>query len=488
VWKGFHNLGSFFPVAGDDAVSMSSLEGKAAMKKRQHVLLAVGVTASLVGLTACGGGGGGGGAEEGGGTEFTASPSGDLKVWGFENADDVGQARLDYAAAQLKDVKIDLDATAFDAQKFTTSVAGGNVPDVVQMDRRFVPTYAAQDLIMPLDKCFEAHDMDPTTAFYENVIGEVAFEDQYFAVPQFFQPPAIIVNKNVMEEAGVTNEDIDTSDPDRLIAAIEKMYKEDGGNPSVLGFDPVATGQTGLWIEGMGGKIVDDKGVPTLDNPDNIVGIEYLKRITDAQGGFAKLKSFTDSFDVFGENNQYVANQVGAQVNAQWYPNVLSPYVDDISINAVPFLDAEGQPFSLAGGSAFVIPANAKNPDAGCAWMINTVTTDAWLAAGEARKKTRDADGGINTGLFTGSPEADQQIREQYVAPSGNEDFDQVIQTYYDVVDYGVSYAVSPAGQEINTELVNAVTAALLGDKTAEEALKDAQAAAMRAYETVTAG
>jgi multiple sugar transport system substrate-binding protein len=459
------------------------------MKKRQHVLLAAGITASLA-LTACGGGGGGGGGEEdgGGGTEFTESPTGDLRVWGFENADDVGKARLAHAEEQLADVNIEIDATTFDSQKFTTATAGGDIADVVQMDRRFVPTYAAQDLIMPIDQCFEAHGIDPATHFYENVVGEVTYENKIWAVPQFFQPPAIITNLNVMEEAGVTNEDIDTSDPDRLIAAIDKMYAEEGGNPSVLGFDPVATGQTGLWIQGMGGQLVDAEGRPTLDDPSNVAGIEVLKRIADAQGGFAKLKSFTDSFDVFGENNQYVANQVGSQVNAQWYPNVLSPYVDQININAVPFRDANGEPFSLAGGSAFVIPAGAKNPDAACAWAINTITTDAWLAAGEARAATREADGGINTGLFTGSPEADQQIRDQYVAESGNENFDQVINTFYEVVDFGESYAVSPAGEQINTELVNAVTAALLGDKTPEEALADAQAAAERAYDTVTAG
>lgn len=69
---------------------------------------------------------------------------------------------------------------------------------------------------------------------------------------------------------------------------------------------------------------------------------------------------------------------------------------------------------------------------------------------------------------------------------SGNESFDQVIETYYDVVSYGQSFGSSPAGQDINQELVNAVTATLLGDKTAEQALADAQAAALRAYENVT--
>jgi len=70
--------------------------------------------------------------------------------------------------------------------------------------------------------------------------------------------------------------------------------------------------------------------------------------------------------------------------------------------------------------------------------------------------------------------------------PSGNEGMDQVIQTYYDVVEYGVSHGASPVGQEITNELTNAVTAALLGDKTAEQALTDAQATVMRAYENVT--
>ncbi len=62
---------------------------------------------------------------------------------------------------------------------------------------------------------------------------------------------------------------------------------------------------------------------------------------------------------------------------------------------------------------------------------------------------------------------------------------DQVIATYYEVLDYGQSIGASPVGQEITNELTNAVTAALLGDKTAEQALADAQATVMRAYENV---
>lgn len=454
------------------------------MRKRILGIAAMAAASAIV-LAGCGGGGGEDPAAD---VDFGSEPTGTLKAWGFENADDVGTSRMDHAAEQLSDVEVDLDATAFDAQKFTTRVASGNVPDVVQMDRRYVTTYAAQNLIMPLDACFEAQDVSPRDHWYPFVVDDVTYDDEIWAVPQFYQPPAILVNKKVLAETGVTVEEIDTSQPDVLLGAIEKMYQESGGVPSRLGFDPVATGQSGLWILGMGGQLNDEEGAPTLDDPSNIAGVEMLKQITDAQGGFASVKSFTDSFDTFGDNNQFVANQVGAQVNAQWYPNVLSPYMDQIDIEAVPFRNSEGEPFSVASGTAFVIPVGAENPAAACAWMINLTSDDAWNAAGEARGETRAAEGGINTGLFTGSPSADQAIREEWVTESGNAGFDQVISTYYDVVEYGQSFGSSPAGQEIQNELNNAVTAALLGDKTPEEALADAQSAAMRAYENATAG
>jgi multiple sugar transport system substrate-binding protein len=454
------------------------------MRKRMVGLVAIGAASALL-LAGCAGGG-----EEApsGDVDFSAEPTGTLKAWGFENADDVGQARLDYAAEQLSDVDIELDATAFDTQKFTTRIASGDVPDVVQMDRRYVAQFASQGLVLPLDACFEAQDVTPSDQWYQSVVDDVTLDGSIWAVPQFYQPPAILVNMKVMEEAGVTPEDIDTSDPDKLLAAVEKMYQESDGVPTRLGLDPVSTGAAELWVLGQGGQLTDEEGKPTLDDPSNVAGIELLKQINDAQGGFAKVKSFTDSFDTFGENNQFVANQVGSQINAQWYPNVLSPYVDQIDIQAVPFKDANGEPFSVAGGTSFVIPVGAENPAAACAWMNALTTHDAWMAAGEARAATREADGGINTGLFTGSPAADQEIRDTFVKPSGNDNFDQVISTYYDVVGYGQTYGASPAGLTIQSELNNAVGAALLGEKTVEEALAAAQDAAMRAYESATAG
>src|SRR3954469_11862296 len=278
------------------------------MKRKRAVLIALTV-ASAVGLTtACGSSDSGGGTANG--ADFTANPKGSMSAWAFDNPDDVGQARINDAKAALKNVKIKMDETAFDAQKFTTRVAGGNVPDVVQMDRQFVATYAAQGLIQPLDQCYSVHNVDPQKQYYSSVVDDITYKDKIYAVPQFYQPPAIITNERVMKAAGVTDADIDTSNPDKLVAAIGKMYKESGGNPAVLGFDPVAGGQAPLWVLRYGGQLVGSDGKPTLDNSKNVTGLEVLKKIVDAQGGYAKVKSFSDTFDTFGDNNQFVKDQV----------------------------------------------------------------------------------------------------------------------------------------------------------------------------------
>ena len=457
------------------------------MKKRQRVLLAATAMASIAALTACGSGGGGNN-NSGADVDFTAAPTGTLNAWGFENADDVGQSRLDYAAEQLSDVDIKIEATAFDAQKFTAATASGNVPDVVQMSSQYVGTYAAKGLILPLDECLAANDVT-ADHWYDSVIGDVTYDDTIYAVPQFYQPPAIITNTRLLEAAGLTNDDIDTSDRERLLSAVQKLYKEQGGNPSTLGLDPQVPGTAGLWFLGNGGQIMDEDGKPTLDNEANVDALTFLKELTDAQGGFAKVKSFIDTFDMFGAENQYVKDQVAAEINAQWYPNVLAATQANITINAVPFKDKDGNPFTVASGTAFVVPKGAENPAAACAWAINLTSDDAWMAAGEARAKTIEEDpdpNRMNTGLFTGSPSADQAIREKFVVPTGNAGFDQVIATYYDVVGEGKSFGSSAAGQEIQTELQTAVTAALNGEKTPEEALADGQAAALRAWEQTT--
>ena len=419
---------------------------------------------------------------------FTKEVSGALKISGFNPSDEVGQARADYAKQQLAGVEVQLDTTSFDPQKFAAQAASGNVPDLLQMDRSAVATLADKGLIVALDECYAVQGVTPEQQYYPSTIADVTYDDKVYAVPQFFQPLGLLVNKRVLKAGGVSLEELDTAKPDQMVAVAKKLQQQKGGNPSVLGFDPDLPGSAYAWFKVFGGNTNDENGKPTLDDPNNVKALTWMKQVEDAQGGFAKVKSFKDTWDQFGDKNQFVRDQVAVQTAQQWYPNVLANTKDDISLAAVPIKTLEGKPIAMAPGTAFAVAAAAKNKSAACAWAIKTTSEAAWVAAGQARTATVEKNKSINTGLFTASPVADQAVRTQFVKPSGNTDFDQVIAAYYDVLPGNVSRGASAVGQLLDQDFNNAVSVALTGEKPPEQALADAQAAALRAWDQSKAG
>ena len=454
------------------------------MKNHLLVRMAAATATVTLSLTACGGGTNDGD-QPAAAIDFAGAPEGTVATMGFNPSDEVGTSRADLAEERLEGVEITMDTSDFDPQKFAALAAAGNLPDVVQMDRSYVATFAQKGLIMPLDECFAAHDVDPADHWYPAVVSEASWDGSVYAAPQFFQPSIVIINKRVAHAAGLTAADIDTSDPERLLMAAESMTALNGAQPTTLGFDPDMPGSIATWITIFGGRIMEDEGKPTLDQAENVEALTFLLELMDAQGGYPEVKSFKDTWDVFGDQNQYVTDKVGAATWAQWYINVLSNTKDAVDLDAQPVRDLDGTPFAMAGGTAFAIPAAAKNPVAGCAWLTTVTSLDAWTAAGDARAATVEEKGSLNTGLFTGSPAADQAVRDAHVVETGNPGFDAMITAAYDSLADTRTAGSSPVGQQINDALKNAAGVALSKEQTPQEALEEAQATAMREWDAL---
>jgi len=137
-------------------------------------------------------------------TQFSKSVSGSLKVYGFNPSDEVGKSRSDYATSQLKGVKVSLDTSSFDTQKFAAQAAAGQVPGLIYADRTEIDTLADKKLIMPLDRCYGVWGVTPTQRYYSSVINDVSYQGHVYGVPEFFQAEAIIANKRVLQKSGVS--------------------------------------------------------------------------------------------------------------------------------------------------------------------------------------------------------------------------------------------------------------------------------------------
>ena len=412
-----------------------------------------------------------------------ASLSGQLSVMGFGTDDEIATTRLDEAKKALGgDVDVKLVKGELDIQQFLAAVASGDAPSLVYADRNQIGTFASRGAVLPLTDCIEGEDID-TDAFRESALDEVTFDGDVYGIPEFNVVQIVQANADLMQQAGVTMDDIDGSDWDALTAASAKMSKQQGGKISVIGYDTKLPEFLPLWVKADGGSMISDDGRKAqLDSPEVVEALEFAAKVYDDQGGFGKVKAFRDSADFFGSGNQFASGTLGAMPMEQWYVNVLNEVSPDVHMDFEAVKDKDDEPIAFASGSAWAIPKGAPEPEAACRFAKAMTETDTWLEAAQARIEARKTEGGTFTGLLTGNKEADDKIRE-LVQPSGSEVWDDAVEATYLANDHTFSMPANPAGNEFEQAWQDGVNRVLNGQQSPEEAMAQAQDEAQAALD-----
>ena len=455
------------------------------MRTRRHshpllVTTAVGA-AALVTLSGCAvGTGGQSGADD---AEYSsdATLDGELSVMGFSGVDEVATSRMDFAEQQLGDgVEVKLTEGELDLQQFLSAAATGSPPDLIYANRDQIGSLAARGAILPLGSCFEGEDID-ADAFVEPALEQVTLGGDVYGVPEFNTVQITMANADLLEEAGLSVDDVNGSDWEAMSAANEALMQRDG-SLSVIGVDSKLPEFFPLWARANGVELLSEDGrEANLDDPAAIEALEWAVGIYDAQGGFGDVKALRDSADFFGEGNQFATGVLGAMPMEQWYVNVLNDVSPDAPMVFDTVRDHEGEPIAYASGSAWAIPSGAENPEAACRWARAMTSVDAWIAAAEARLDLREEEGKPFTGILTGNAEADEQIRE--MVTSGGEPWDSAVEAVYEANEHTFTLPANPADAEFEAALNDAINDVLSGDAEAADALTRAQETAQEALD-----
>jgi multiple sugar transport system substrate-binding protein len=426
----------------------------------------------------CGGDGNGGGEGDAGTVQKSAGDT--LTILGFGEGDDIAQARAKIASKALAPAKVKSPEGEFNDQQFLAAVASGDVPDIVYVEREKVGTYAARGAFEPLTSCIEGQGID-MSQYREAAVSSVTYDGTVYGIPEFMINRVLIINEDAAQQAGVAVSDINTTDWDGLRQATRKLTQMSGGKLKRIGFDPKLPEFFPLWAKANGADIISSDGrTAQLDDPKVIEALDYAVGLIEVQGGWDGFKSFRDTWDYFGAENQVAKNQVGAWPMEDWYFNVLSDVSPKVAITAAPFTDREGQPVDYASGQAWAIPRGSKHPDLACLWAKTMTSVDAWMAAARARLQSR----GKNdfTGLHTANQAADEKIASELFEPTGSQ-WSKALETVNEVEEAAFSLPASPAAVEFRTAWENAINRVLAGQQSAEQALKQAQTEAQQALD-----
>lgn len=409
--------------------------------------------------------------------------SGVLRVLGFGTGDEIATVRVDRFHELYPDIELQHTEGAVNQQQLLTAIVSGNPPDVVYLNRDDLTTYASRGALQPVDQCIEDAGID-MSQFRSAASQPVTMDGSVYGIPEFNNVILMIINTAALEEAGLTIEDVDTSDWEAITELNEQLTTVDGSNVTRLGFDPKLPEFFPLWVRANGGQLMADDGrTVMLDSPEAIEALEFATGLHEAAGGRGQFMAFRDTWDFFGSNNQVVADQIGAWPMEQWYVNVLVEVSPDAPVAFAPFRDREGNVLSFATGSSWAIPRGAENYDAACAWMATMTHPDTWYAAAQERANIRAEAGTTYTGTYTGNLLADERIFGELVQPSGNEAFDHGVEVILEVQDASFSIPANPAGAEVRQAWIDAVNRVLNGEQTAEDALSQAQEEAQAALD-----
>ena len=412
--------------------------------------------------------------------------SGEIFVYGmsYETGDEIAQTRIDHFTDLYPEVEATFSESGFDSAQFFTAAAGA---DVIRMPRNIVGTYIQRGVFEPISSCLESAGVDPA-GYREIAIQQLTQDGELYGLPEAYWVRAWLVDNTLFEAAGLDPAEFDWSDYDAIREADQAI--RDASDTAEVGVDPkVSDPSTAdmypLWVRAHGGQLVAEDGTPQLNSAEAVEALEFVKSIVDQYGShaeFLEARGATGNF--FGEGNQFELHTEGAFLMQQWYLNILAESSPDVDISAHPFLTPDGEPLTWADGDMIGIAADSDNKDAACAFVTSVLSTEAWMAAADARAAAREEAGLPNVGTVTGNIEADEYIFSETVDLADYPNLEQAVQTYLEVQDAAFVIPQSPASEEVQQAWASAVDAVLNGNMGAQEALDQAQQEAEDAIAT----
>lgn len=415
--------------------------------------------------------------------DSSAELTGAFQIVGFGLGDEIATVRYEKAQEALGEgVEFRLVEGGLDVQQFLSSIAAGDPPDIIRTNRDQIGSLAARGALLPLEKCIEGEGID-MSEYRENALAQVTFNGSVYALPAFSQVQLTMANSALLEEAGLTIDDVNGSDWDAMSAANKALAKAPGGTIEVIGLDSKLPEFFPLWAKANGADILSADGkTANLNDPKAVEALEHAISIYDDQGGFPAVKAYRDSADFFGGGNQFATDVLGAMFMEQWYVNVLNDVSPDATVIFDTFRTPEGEPLAFNNGSAWAIPAGAANAPAACRFAKTMTSVEAWVAAAEKRVELRGAEGKPFTGLLTANQAADEKIRTM-VTDAGGDNWNASIEAMYLANDNSFALPASPADAEFKVAWQDAVNRVLNGEMTVQESLDRGQEEAQAALD-----
>jgi ABC-type glycerol-3-phosphate transport system substrate-binding protein len=248
-------------------------------------------------------------------------------------------------------------------KRMLIATAGGDPPDLAGIADRFVPVYADQNALLPLDERAREYGID-LDVFKPIWLEICRYDGRLYALPSTPYTIALYYNRRMFREAGL--------DPDHppqttaeLNAAALRLTKTSGDKIVQLGFT-VAPAMLGwwhwIWPYFFDGQLWDGEHF-TLDTPAVHAALGWIEQYRSAVGGERALQFEATAGAIESAQNPFLSGRLAMVFQGPWLANWARVYTPDLDYGVAPFPSVTRERQNVfASTDVFVIPHGSRHP------------------------------------------------------------------------------------------------------------------------------
>lgn len=404
---------------------------------------AAGCAVTLVAvLAACGGSDSDGSTGDAGSSEVT--------VWMYPVIADEAASKAywegleaDFEAANDGvDLTIELQPWEGRQEQVTTALASGTGPDIILLGPDQIPQYVEQGTLAPVDDIVEGSEAE----LLPNALEALSTDGSVYGVPIYQTVITTTYNKALFDAAGITEvpttwDDVLAAAPSLAANGVATLDYPGGPEESLnLTFYPY------LWQAG-GQVFSDDGSSVAFDSPEGVEALQFLLDLQAAGGLMPDVATATSTFEGRGMPTQKAA--MTSFTDLAMAVKIAEAVGEENLVVGAPLEGPDGQAtFGIPG--SLTLADKAKDNEGAAAFLSYMLEPD--VLAGLAAE----------SGFFPPSEDIDVPGAHEFAA------------TFKDALPFTDPGPTHPQARQVMAILSSQIQAALLGQVSAEDALKAA--------------
>jgi sorbitol/mannitol transport system substrate-binding protein len=363
-------------------------------------------------------------------------------------------------------------------QKVTTDIATkGGQYDIVTIGNYEVPIWAKQGWLAPLTNLgpnFDEADLIPA------IKDSVSYDGKLYASPFYGESWMMMYRKDLLEKAGMTLPDKPTWDWVKQFA--DKVTDRATGVNGVCLRGKAGWGENMAFITALantvGARWFDEKRVPQFDSPEWKAALSFYIDIMKADGpAGASSNGFNENLALFQQGK--CGMWIDATVAASFVSDPKASQVADKVGYALAPDNGLGKRGNWLWAWSLAIPAGTQKADA-AEKFVSWATSKHYLELVASKEGWANVPPGTRTSLYN-NPEYQKAAPFAKMTLDSINAADPTHPTVKPVPYVGVQFVAIPEFQGLGTTVGQLFSAALAGQSSVDDALKQAQDAATAA-------